>query len=133
MLRICITAVSLLAVLAHVTVGCCLHHAHAADSPPAAAACPSGHHHHGDSAPHDEGVPLHLPPHDDCHEAHCSISLASQTSMPDNVDFAFDVVNLAICDEVARTTTASAAGEFLADAARPLPVRAHLRNCVLLN
>ena len=133
MLRICITAVSLLAVLAHVTVGCCLHHAHAADAPPPAAACSAGHQHHGDSAPPDEGGPLPLPPHDDCHEAHCFIALAAQASVPDHVDVAFDVVNLESGDVVARTATALAAGEILADAARPLPLRAHLRNCVLLN
>ena len=131
MLRICITAVSLLAVLTHVTVGCCLHHSHAAESSTEAASCLAGHHHPGESAPHDEGGPL--PPHDDCHESHCFIALASPTSVPDNVDIACDVVNLAGSDEVARTATASAAGEILADASRPLPLRAHLRYCVLLN
>jgi hypothetical protein len=135
MLRVCITALSLLAVLAHVTLGCCLHHAHAAKPSSPDQACSAGHHHHGVLDRHCHDGPLSPPPHDDCHEAHCFMALASQTSVPDHVDVAFDLVNLASGDEVARTAAAAAAaaGEFFADASRPLPLRAHLRYCVLLN
>jgi hypothetical protein len=133
MLRVCITVVSLLAVLAHVTVGCCLHHAHAAESPPAAGACSAGHHHHGGTAQPDENGPLPWPSHDDCHEAHCFVALASPTNVPDHVDFSFDLVNLPGGDEAAQSATTSAVGEILADASRPPPLRAHLRYCVLLN
>jgi hypothetical protein len=133
MLRVCITVVSLLAVLAHVTVGCCLHHAHAAESPPAAGACSAGHHHHGGTAQPDENGPLPWLSHDDCHEAHCFVALASPTNVPDHVDFSFDLVNLPGGDEAAQSATTSAVGEILADASRPPPLRAHLRYCVLLN
>jgi hypothetical protein len=131
MLRVCITAVSLLAVLAHVTLGCCLHHAHAAEPSPDQA-CSAGHHHHGESArPDHDGLPL--PAHDDCHEAHCHLVPASQVSVPDHIDVAFDLVNLTSGDEMGRTVTAAAANEFLGDASHLLPLRAHLRYCVLLN
>lgn len=129
MRRVVITVVSLVAVLLHVHVGCCAHHEHQLPT----SSCPLGHHHHEDSSHHDHGAPPADPfSHDDCHETHCDATLASIASMPAVSGLGWWLPARYLADVLAIATASINETGQPCDWNGALPLRAHLRFCVLL-
>ena len=75
-MRSVVSLLSAAAILLHLVLGCCAHHAHATENGDCAnhslAKQTCSHHHHQDSQPEntDSGKP-HNSPHNDCHEGGC--------------------------------------------------------------
>ena len=95
-MRPVVSAITAVAVLLHVLLGCCLHHGHAADlqnheTASAAKHCEHhGHsHHHTHSHAHSTPAKSSSQPcensHEDCHENHCNFVLTGKTTfVPDD-------------------------------------------------
>src|SRR5262245_16709833 len=91
-MRSIISLITAFAVLLHLVLGCCGHHAHGqthancphehSDAAPTGS-CHAGHCHDHQEAPAQPSEPA-LPPHEDCHESHCTFHIASAMSfVPD--------------------------------------------------
>jgi hypothetical protein len=130
MQRVVVTIVSLLAVLGHIEAGCCAHHVHAGQSSQPVAAC---HSHRGSDHQHQHQAPPTRPTsHDDCHETHCEMTLASGTSVGPMTGLGWWLPRLAAGDELTSGASWQGPAGQPVDAACPLPLRAHLLLGVML-
>jgi hypothetical protein len=136
MLRQAITHVSGLAVFMHLALGFCAHHGHAA----AAFQHSAGHVEHfaHSGCSHDHGLPAPdgpaLPPHDDCHDTHCSATKALLFVSPD-ADLSctwLDLQPAAACLNEADVAAAVSTSYGRGTERSAPPLRAHLRLQVLL-
>lgn len=119
-MRVFSTILTALTLAAHLIGGCCWHHAHAADS---SAVC---HHHHDDGDTNSPDLPS-----EPC-EGACVVILDRKADVEsDRISVpAWNTIavhfELAPSDPIERLFVRQARDQ------RPPPLRAHLRNCVLL-
>lgn len=121
----------------HVLLGCCAHHAHAADkivcpNPASAESVGHGHLHVHDHSTPDSETPDHPGgSHDDCHESHCAFLVTGKTTIV--LDTLVATLSAVPFDTVV-AQTASPSVNWVCDTEDHLrlPVRLHLFNQVLL-
>jgi len=136
-MRTIVSLITAAAFLLHFTLGCCSHHAHAAEG----SNCrhhENGsdhrcchHHGHGDQAPAEEGPDESQPAKRSCSEGECVFMTAAKTVVAKTV---FQAALPPCADEVALRMRLSPAAIDAVDSGGPhtLPVRIHLFNQVFL-
>jgi hypothetical protein len=129
-MRFLVTILTVVALVLHLSLGCCMHHAHG-DSRPASVPneCAGHCHHHGPQAADHAEEGSDLPadcPAEDCDEPNCSFIAAAQTVAPEPlVSISAAMLPLALSATGLPAELGYQAERDLAhDAA--LPVRAHL-------
>ncbi|MFN0018608.1 MAG: hypothetical protein ACKVP0_10135 [Pirellulaceae bacterium] len=132
-----ISLITLAACLLHFGLGCCAHHAHAADSAKCEVLFSTvDHTGHGHSHGHEHSVPDSETPHpggshNDCHDSHCNLLATGKTTII--LDTLIAALPMAVLDTVVGQVSSSSltwirdTGDHLR-----LPVRLHLFNQVLL-
>ncbi|MEX2176637.1 MAG: hypothetical protein WD872_19885 [Pirellulaceae bacterium] len=144
-MRTFITLITAAAFMLHFALGCCAHHAHAAEgsvcSAHASAANPEhdchDHHGHGESD-HDSQQPGEQPagdsefPDHPCSDVHCAFMAAGSTVIAKDTYLA--VLPLFVAEPVSHVSISPPIAATLDSGGQiALPVRTHLFNQVLLN
>lgn len=137
-MRSIVSLITASALLLHMWLGCCAHHAHAAEERPCALHSGSeaavGHDHcHGHEHPAPRSDSPHHPggPSDDCHESHCTFLVAGKTIVVLD-SLISPLPELAIDAHVAQAASSSIHSICETDDHLRPPVRLHLYYQVLL-
>ena len=107
-MRSAVPLITCLTMLYHLTVGCCGHHAHAAE------VLPLTHVHVQQGLVHNHDQPSApvSPVHEDCHESHCHLALPMKVAMP---ELSLPSLDLMMAVQGRQCLAACHAGESLSD------------------